>query len=363
MLNLSSCLTLPRQSPRAIGAAAIGIAVTLYFIRKLLLPKPIPGIPYNKEAAASLLGDLPTILRESPNNPQKWVLQQTKRHSSAIVQVFLIPFRRPCLVVSDFREAQDIMIRRKEFDRSTLIRDTIGGEAPLFHANMRTDGEWRAHRKLLQDLMSPDFLHSVATPNIYKSVSRLMELWRCKYDIIGTTPFAPREDLFHTSLDAIYDFGYGDAAAERTLIPQLELMNQLTEEQKAVIRDQANSGKTVQFPTAPVPASMNAILKTANHSLPPPAYGFPTLGWWIIGLFPSVRKMRTVRDAFIKEQVLKSAERLEKTSEKDRNASIKSAMDHIIERERTMATSAGREPVYWSQAIRDEVQQHIYCHD
>ncbi|KAJ6779598.1 hypothetical protein PWT90_08380 [Aphanocladium album] len=343
------------QTTHAIGIAIIGVPIALYVLRKLLLPRPIPGIPYSKEGASSILGDLPAILRESPKNPHGWIIDQIRRHNNPIAQVFLLPFGKPSIIISDFREAQDIMVRRKEFDRSSLIIDTIGGEAPLFHANMRTNTTWKAHRKLLQDLMSPEFLHNVAAPNIYKSVTRLMELWHMKSDIVGTVPFEPKVDLFHTSLDAIFDFGYGDAAVERVLIPQLEVMSQLTEEQRTAIADRARRGHTFEFPTAPVPAPMHAILKTANHILPPMAYGFPTVGWWIIGLFPSVRKMRVVRDAFIKGQVLKSAEKLEKTSEKDRNSSVQSAMDHIVGRERAMAESAGRKPVYWSQAIQDEV--------
>lgn len=355
MSSIPSVFAQVYESPRAISIVVIAVPLALYTIRKLLLPKPIPGIPYNEEAVSNLFGDLPAILRESPNNPQKWVLAQTKKMNSPIVQVFLIPFQRPVLVISDFREAQDIMVRRKGFDRSSLIIDTIGGEAPLFHANLKTDNTWKAHRKLLQDLMSPDFLHNVAAPNIYKSVSRLMDLWRKKTSIIGTMPFEPKEDLFHTSLDAIYDFGYGDTAAERALIPQLEVMDKLTDEDKAALRETGKNGEEIQFPTAPVPPSMNAILKTAGHSLPPPLYGFPTLGWWLIGMFPSVRKMRRIRDAFMKDQVMQSANKLEKASDKDRESCISSAIDHIVERERIMAAKDGREPIYWSEAIRDEV--------
>ncbi|KAJ3476615.1 hypothetical protein NLG97_g9073 [Lecanicillium saksenae] len=247
------------------------------------------------------------------------------------------------------------MIRRKEFDRSRLIIDTIGGEAPLFHANMKANDTWKAHRKLLQDLMAPEYLNHVAAPKIYKSVTRLMKLWRMKYDVIGTVPFQPKEDLFHAALDTIFDFGYGDAAVERMLIPQLEVMNQLTKEQKDSIRDRAKQGKAFEFPAAAAPAHMQAILKTASHMLPPMVYGFPAIGWFIIGLLPGVKKMRAIRDAFIKGQVLKSAEKLESASEKDEKASIQSALDHIAARERAMAEKAGRKPIYWSQAIHDEV--------
>lgn len=40
----------------------------LYVLYQIILPKPIPGIPYNKHAAKSLFGDIPEIRRESPGN-------------------------------------------------------------------------------------------------------------------------------------------------------------------------------------------------------------------------------------------------------------------------------------------------------
>lgn len=356
MENTAKILSLLYQSPRVTGVAIITIPLAIYTFRKVLLPKPLPGIPYNAEAANSLFGDVPAILREAPDNPHTWITEQTSRHNSPIAQVFLIPFGRPCLIISDFREAQDIMMRRKEFDRSSLIIGTIGGEAPLFHANMTTGSAWKAHRKLLQDLMSPEFLHNVAAPNIYKSASRLMNLWDQKSAVVGTMPFAAKDDLFYTALDAIYDFGYGDAAVERALIPQLRMMEMLTEAEKDRIRDSGSAEVGIEFSTAAIPASMDAILKSANNVVPPPALACPALAWWIMGLRPSIRKMRAARNKFIEDQVLKSAAKLQRRLDKDEgDVGVKSAIDHIMERERAFAASSGREPIYWSNAIRDEV--------
>lgn len=340
------------HSPRAV---ALAILALLYILRRLLLPRPLPGIPFNPSAANSLLGDLPTIMREAPENAHRWVISQTRKHDSPLVQIFLIPFRKPCLILSDFREGQDIMLRRKEFDRSSLVIDTIGAEAPNAHANMRTGPVWKAHRKLLQDLMAPEFLHGVAAPNIYRSAKRLMELWKMKEQIVGAVPFAAKEDLFYASVDAIFDFGYGDAAAERALIPQLDKMNSLTAAEKKSLREQAVPEDGITFPAADIPSPIEALLKTAENVLPPAAYGFPTIGWGIIGMIPSVRRMRKIKNSFIKEHVLKSAAKLENDSSKDREVCVKSAVDHIVERERAVAASLGREPIYWSDAIRDEV--------
>ncbi|KAJ3472925.1 hypothetical protein NLG97_g10629 [Lecanicillium saksenae] len=145
-------------------------AAGLYLLRRWLLPTPIPGIPHNPEATRSLLGDIMAIQAEMPENISEWVVRQSDRHRSPIYQVFLVPFSKPFVVVSDFREAQDILVRRgREFDRSDLAIALLRGEMPNFHACLKTGPLWSAHRRLLQDIMSPEFLHGVAAPNIAAS--------------------------------------------------------------------------------------------------------------------------------------------------------------------------------------------------
>jgi hypothetical protein len=45
------------------GALVLGVLlVGLYAAYRAALPKPIPGIPYNKDAAHKLLGDVPEMM-------------------------------------------------------------------------------------------------------------------------------------------------------------------------------------------------------------------------------------------------------------------------------------------------------------
>jgi hypothetical protein len=39
------------------------LAVGFYVLYKALLPKPLPGIPYNRDAAHKLFGDVPEMMR------------------------------------------------------------------------------------------------------------------------------------------------------------------------------------------------------------------------------------------------------------------------------------------------------------
>lgn len=42
-----------------------GIAILLYFCYRWALPRPIPGIPYNKEATKSIFGDIGPMVKHS----------------------------------------------------------------------------------------------------------------------------------------------------------------------------------------------------------------------------------------------------------------------------------------------------------
>ncbi|KAK1974960.1 cytochrome P450 [Colletotrichum cereale] len=225
-----------------------------------LLPKPIAGIPYNPSALKSIFGDIPAMVKNCNGSPMRWMVSQGQRRNSPIFQVFVMPFAKPSVVVSDFREAQDILMRRKEFDRSDFTI-ALSSEIPQFHINLKTGPEWKAHRRLLQDLMTPAFLSGVAAPNIYES--------------------APRPDI-------------GDS-------------------------------------------------------------GFVQLAWWWKRLQPRERRLMDMRAEFVKDQVARAVEKLQRDADEDSESWVKSAIDLVIHRERKFAKKEGREPVYWSPIMKDEV--------
>lgn len=152
----------------AVLAVAL-VACLLYLGYCAAFPKPFPGIPYNKESANRLFGDLKGV--KNARYRRQWTWSQPRRHGSPISQAFLFPFRKPTVIVSDYREIVDICSRRtKEFDRGTRNRECVGLTAPNFHFTMESrDPHFRAHRELLRDLMTPWFLKTVcsefATPH------------------------------------------------------------------------------------------------------------------------------------------------------------------------------------------------------
>ena len=337
------------------GVVVAVAAICFHTLRQYLLPKPLPGIPYNKAAAESLLGDILEIQRTSATNVTSWILQQTQRHASPVCQAFLQPFGKPCVLISDFREGQDILFRRKEFERSNFDISYLSGEIPNFHLNLKTGQVWKARRRLLQDLMAPEFIQNVAAPNIYKSVLRLLELWKIKSGKSNNKPFAANGDIFYTALDAVFDFSFGSGIAARALVPQLEMLRETSDDDWERLRIDSQGRSDYLFPTAPVDYVLQAILRTLDNIMKVVATGCPTLAWWVIGLLPSVRKMRAIRDNLIKTQVFEAIARLETESCEDSDGHVKSAVDLMLQRERSLARKEGRDPIYWSEIMKDEV--------
>ncbi|KAF6792636.1 cytochrome p450 monooxygenase [Colletotrichum sojae] len=349
--------SVPQQPPTeafyVLASAAAALSFFLYSLYQYLLPKPIPGIPYNAEATKNLLGDIPRLQKEADTNITAWLINQTRKHQSPIFQVFMEPFRKPAVFINDFRESQDILMRRKEFDRSDYTIALLSGTSPQFHINLKTGPEWKAHRRLLQDLMTPKFLHGVAAPNIYKSATRLLDLWKTKARIAGGKPFKADDDVFYTALDAVFDFGFGDAVEQRALIPQVKSL-ECGDEEELRRRHVNAEGTGIDFPVVPIYPSFQAFLDSVESIGPVAVSGFPALAWRLIGLKPSVRRYRALITSFLKDQVMKAVDRYKSEGGSDTDDYVLSAIDLMVQREGTFAKKEGREPVFWSSTMRDE---------
>ncbi|KAJ3958252.1 hypothetical protein N0V92_005179 [Colletotrichum tropicale] len=288
----------------------------LYSLYQFILPKPIPGIPYNKAATKSLFGDIPEIKKESSGNILGWISAQSRRHNSPIFQIWLGPLKKPTVVIADFREGQDILLRRKEFDRSSFMAGVLSGEAKSFHITLKTGPQWKAQRRLLQDLMTPGFLHSVAAPNIYKSALRLLDLWKRKSQLADGGAFSAEHDIFYAALDAVLDFGFGDAAPMRALVPQHSTTNRWSFQSR-----------------------LSILLSKQRCSRQ-----------------KTVRRGRAVRDEFLVDQVLQASERFEAQLQNtdDENKHVKSAIDLMVRRLNGVVEKEGHLIPNWVETMRAE---------
>lgn len=82
--------------------------VAAFLLYRWLLPKPIPGIPYNPEATKSIFGEIPSLMAhlKTHKTVSDWMGCHNARHSSPIVQIMPYLFGRPVVIVHDYREVQ-----------------------------------------------------------------------------------------------------------------------------------------------------------------------------------------------------------------------------------------------------------------
>ncbi|XWW96281.1 hypothetical protein V2A60_004254 [Cordyceps javanica] len=347
------------------GQVVLSLAVTaiaLYSLYCYLLPKPIPGIPYNAAAARCLLGDAPDMFRSvlATREIMAWMAEQSRKLDAPLCQVFVRPLSRPWLLLADWREAQDVLLRRgKDFDRSAFSSDLLA-PAGAFHIRLKTGDEWRAARKWLTDLMSPGFLHGVAGPAIYARTQDLVQLWQLKETLSASDTFSAKEDIDHIALDGILAFIFGEKLSISATRAQTETL-QLCEPRLDVGR--AFGERHTRFPRG----CLHGFLQAASQGTtvieqiinsPLPEWTF----WWMKKT-QAYKDTMSTKDVYVREQVRESVARMY-SPDPCEAAQVHSAVDHIVRRERKIAEKQGRLPDFDSQQLIDEIFGNVVAaHD
>ncbi|KXJ95125.1 putative cytochrome P450 [Microdochium bolleyi] len=344
--------------PAVTSAVTVGVLTLLYLLRQWALPKPLPGIPFNEAAAKIVLGDAAEIrqIKASGGRARVWFGQQTVKHNSPIAQAFLTPFGKPAVILSDYREAQDILLRRgKEFDRASRNVEAFQGVVPWHHIAMTTsDPQFKKNRELVKDLMTHQFLNTVSAPEIYRNTIKFVELWKTKARIASGRPFQADDDVHIMAFDIIkvVALGDGDSASMTDAYAQLVRDSKL----EAAGSSPADRDMPFVFPTN----KSNADL--AAHTTMQDAVGkaitqpFPRLFNYINGRTSKMRQAHADKQRMLGEQVELALQRLRGT---DGDADVRSALDHMLRREMAAAAKAGREPVYDSPSMYDELYGYI----
>lgn len=315
------------------------------------LPRPLPGIPHNKAAATSILGDLPELMAQVRTRDLRgWFGGLARRLESPIVQILGRPFSRPTLVVSDFATAQDILLRRgREFDRPGRMLAALRGVIPNHHIAMRTsDPQFRRNRELVKDLMTPNFLHTVNAPEIWRNTVLFVELWRVKARIAGGRPFDAAEDVARTAFDIIRNVAIG--RGEYTMIEVYldQIRSQLGDGSTC---DEGDGGEkrneAFKFPDPPFDETMEAQYRM-NNALTPASSLPPQIFHAINNLRPSMREAYASKDRMLRKQVALAVKRMEA------GEPLASALDYMIQREIGQAKKESRAPVFDSPYMFDE---------
>ncbi|KAF4958665.1 hypothetical protein FGADI_2213 [Fusarium gaditjirri] len=336
-------------------AGGLCIFLLLFYLYNLALPKPIPGIPYNKNATKRLLGDIPDLMehQKRTGEQRRWFAMQNEKFNSPISQVFIHPFGKPKVVVSDFRETHDILTKRlKDFDRSDRAREAFSGIVPHQMLSYQTvDPKFKKHRELMRDLMSPKFLNQVSAPEIYSKVNTLVKLWHEKCLQAAEKPFNGKIDLQRATLDVITAVSFGlddeDSATKR------QLDDMVARSTAGVIFTQPGK-KTVDFPVHPLTAELDATMTIIESS----GIGFsspiPRWHYWVIKKFPYLKNAFRIREEWTRREVDKAVEAISKDGSENEWVT-RSALEFMVLREATAAKKAQRAPRFHRPRIYDEL--------
>jgi len=338
------------------AVAAVGLV--FYGVYRWALPRPIPGIHFNPKAVKRLWGDIPDVITEMQTRGDlvAWLIEENLKSPNIVNQIFLRPFSKPMVVIGDALEARDLQINRtKDFDRSSELTDLFG---PLVRTNQilhKTGPEWKMHRRLVQDTMTPRFLNEVVAPTIYSTALRFIELWKIKTALARGRPFPAMDDMVLTTLDAVLAFSFGPTFPESAMQPQIEGLKSFT------VDFSESNASPVSFPRFDLGKDVNAMFRLTEVLEGIQSDPFPKMKWWFVKMMSPFRTHERTKDACIRREIERAIDRRKQQVEGVDDSWVRSTVDHVIDREQRLADKTGRKPDLCSPAIMDEVNCETPC--
>lgn len=337
------------------------IGAALYGLYLWLLPKPLPGIPYDEVSAKRILGDIPSMDKfgRSGDTPRRFFTRAAGELSAPLIQIFLGPFNKPALVISDFREAQDLQVRHaKVLNRGKMNREIWNGLIPGHFIAMEDDDErYKGARELARDLMTPSFINQVNAPASHERVEECIALWRHKISVAKGRPFDVIRDLGLLTFDIMLTAALGFGARDSEVALLLRRLQTNPEEQGGDCPQSLGGPDTLyQFPYNEEPEIMRAIdritLAAAHAANSPSAWTFHAFN----KLTPSMRKAQSIKTRTAQSYIDRSTRRL---AEEGSSFKPQAAVDYMVSREAALAAKAGRKPDFSSASIHDGLFAYI----
>jgi len=135
----------------------------------LAIPRRLPGVPYKKGFKRWLLGDIPSWVAHvwEKGEMYTWIVRQLVELDSPIIQVSVRPFSKPWIVISDYREMQDILTRRaKTFDRAEFMQKVFKTVIPQGMITFTSDDpRFHVNKQLVRGFMAPTILNEARYQN------------------------------------------------------------------------------------------------------------------------------------------------------------------------------------------------------
>ncbi|KAI1173283.1 cytochrome P450 [Nemania sp. FL0916] len=330
---------------------ALGIVTLGICLHRVLLPRPIPGIPYKRSSARRILGDVLDIAKGQMESGEMWkyVGNLSVELKSPIFQMFMRPLGKPWVIITDFREAEDILMRRQgEFDRSTFLGEVFGPLLPNNHVWMPSDARFRAHRHLLRDTMSPGFLNGVVAPSIHSAIRNVLDLWKLKCRIAEGRPVQVDEDIIRGVVDVVLSVSYG--LQVETIKTQINAILSSGEE----LLDSGGHDTPVVFPEAEDPKIYQSVRTLIDSiqigmSSPMPRQHMQ----FALSFYPSLVSSRKYLDEVITQKLRATYQKF--TTNSNSKNQVTCAMDLLVQAEIELATKEARPLQYDTPVIKDEL--------
>ncbi|RYP76885.1 hypothetical protein DL771_001438 [Monosporascus sp. 5C6A] len=327
------------------------VLAIVYAVYRRALPKPIPGIPYVEESASRLFGDSPRVaeLQKAGRNPTDFFVETAGLTKSPISQVFFLPFQRPMVILSDFREAQDLVTARsKDLERGAFNNETFGGITPEHFISMNTsDQRFKTTRGLTNDLMTPRFLNDVSAPEIYSKMGHFIDLWRFKAQVADGRAFKAYEDLNFLSYDIITAAALGIDDSESETVQHLRsLRSNFPPASPSEVPTEGEFGFP-NFAPSDLMWSLLTLAEAIGNSFLKPS---PKLFHALNNLRPAMRKAWSYRKTILQQHIDNASARLHREGD---NFKPVAALDYMVAREVSSAKKEGRRPDLSSRRLHD----------
>ncbi|KAM7214800.1 Cytochrome P450 [Rhypophila decipiens] len=200
-------------SQNAIFSSLALLAAAVCFVYWEALPRPLPGIPYTTRSRWRFFGDGLDFVQYNKDTGEgfRWFATKAAELQSPIFQVFLAPFSRPIVVVTDIQEIIDMSTRRtREFDRGGFLSGWVGLLFPEGTISMPSHEKFKDQRNIWSSTMTSQFLQAVSAPSIYQHTENLVKLWALKISQADGHAFEVSDDLKQVTFDMIWSAATGD---------------------------------------------------------------------------------------------------------------------------------------------------------
>lgn len=196
--------------------------------------------------------------------------------------------------------------------------------------------------------MTHDFLNQVSAPRAYAAFTDLIGLWDEKLRLSEGHPFAAAEDIYRATMDAVIGVMFAADPSKSATKAQLRYCADI----KAIDLPK-DVDKEAHIPHAPDPPVHQAILTLSESVGVAVKSPLPVLTNWVLTKLPYMRKAKSIKDNFLKEEVEKSLRKLVGKAAEDMD--VDCGKDEMLRREMLLSEKEARQPLYHSRGMYDEV--------